>query len=153
MGTATIAQRMEMIQWCIFLYYSCIDFSRCGMNSFSPAISQENACVCPCVQLCLTLCDPLDCSSPGSSVQGISQAKIVTGVGCHFLLQGIFLHQGLNPHLLHWQANSLLLSHLRSLQFSSVAQLCLTLSDPMDCSTPDFPVHHQLPELAQTYVH
>ena len=35
-------------------------------------------------------------------------------------------------------------------QFSSVAQLCSTLCDPMDCSTPGFPVHHQLPELAQT---
>ena len=32
-----------------------------------------------------------------------------------------------------------------SVQFSSVAQLCLTLCDPMDCSTPGFPVHHQLP--------
>ena len=34
-----------------------------------------------------------------------------TGVGCHFLLQGIFLTQGLNPHLLHWQVDSLPLSH------------------------------------------
>ena len=38
-------------------------------------------------------------------------------------------------------------------QFSSVVQLCLTLCDPMDCSTPGFPVHHHLPELAQNYVH
>ena len=38
-------------------------------------------------------------------------------------------------------------------QFSSVTQSCLTLCDPMDCSTPGFPVHHQLPELAQTHVH
>ena len=38
-------------------------------------------------------------------------------------------------------------------QFSSVAQSCLTLCDPMDCSTPGFPVHHQLQELAQTHVH
>ena len=38
-------------------------------------------------------------------------------------------------------------------QFGSVAQLCLTLADPMDCSTPGFPVHHQLPELTQTHVH
>ena len=37
--------------------------------------------------------------------------------------------------------------------FSSVAQLCLTLCNPTDCSTPGFPVHHQLLELAQTYVH
>ena len=35
-----------------------------------------------------------------------------TGVGCHFLLQGIFPTQGSNPHLLHWQVDSLLLSHL-----------------------------------------
>ena len=38
-------------------------------------------------------------------------------------------------------------------QFSSVAQSCPTLWDPMDCSTPGFPVHHQLLELAQTHVH
>ena len=36
---------------------------------------------------------------------------------------------------------------------SSVAQLCPTLSDPMDCSTPGFAVHHQLPELTQTHIH
>ena len=37
--------------------------------------------------------------------------------------------------------------------FSSVAQLCTTLCDPMDCSLPGFPVHHQLPESTQTHVH
>ena len=36
---------------------------------------------------------------------------------------------------------------------SSVTHLCLTLCDPMDCSTPGFPVHHQLPEPIQTHVH
>ena len=40
-----------------------------------------------------------------------------------------------------------------NIQFSSVAQSCLTLCDPMDCSTPGFPVLHQLLELAQTHVH
>ena len=38
-------------------------------------------------------------------------------------------------------------------QFSSVAQSCLTLCDPMNHSTPGLPVHHQLPESTQTYVH
>ena len=38
-------------------------------------------------------------------------------------------------------------------KISSVAQLCLTLCDLMDCSTPGFPVHHQLPEIPQTHVH
>ena len=40
-----------------------------------------------------------------------------------------------------------------SVQFSSVAQSCLTLCDPMDCSTPGFPVHHQLPVLATCNKH
>ena len=38
-------------------------------------------------------------------------------------------------------------------QFSSVAQSCLTLCNLMDCGTPGFPVHHQLPEFTQTHVH
>ena len=38
-------------------------------------------------------------------------------------------------------------------QFTLVAQLCPTLCDPMDCSMPGFPVHHQLPEFTQTQVH
>ena len=42
---------------------------------------------------------------------------------------------------------------LYMIQFSSVSQLYPTLCDPMDCSTPGFPVHHQLPELAQTHVY
>ena len=44
-------------------------------------------------------------------------------------------------------------SILEIFQFSSVTQLCPTLCDPIDCSTPGFPVHHQLPELALTHVH
>jgi len=40
-----------------------------------------------------------------------------------------------------------------SVQFSSVAQSCPTLCDPMNCSTPGLPVHHQLPEFTQTHVH
>ena len=39
------------------------------------------------------------------------------------------------------------------IQFSSVAQACPALCDPMDCSTPGLPVHHQLTELSQTHVH
>ena len=42
---------------------------------------------------------------------------------------------------------------LLSVQFSSVAQSCLTLCDPMNHSTPGLPVHHQLPEFTQTHVH
>ena len=49
------------------------------------------------LQLCPTLCDPMDCSLPGSSVRGDSLGKN-TRMGCHDLLQGIFPTQGLNPH-------------------------------------------------------
>ena len=44
-------------------------------------------------------------------------------------------------------------SQFSSIQFSSVAQLCLTLCDPMDHSTPGLPVHHQLLEFTQTHIH
>ena len=65
--------------------------------------------VCGC--LCVAPCNPMDCclhpttlfcpwGSPGEN----------TGVGCRFLLQGVFLTQGLNPDVLHWQVNSLPLS-------------------------------------------
>ena len=42
---------------------------------------------------------------------------------------------------------------MNHLAFSSVAQLCLTLCDPMNCSMPGLPVHHQRPEFTQTHVH
>ena len=57
------------------------------------------------LQLSPAPCDPVDCSPPGSSVRGDSPGKN-TGVGCHALLQGIFLTQGSDPHLLHWLAGS-----------------------------------------------
>ena len=112
------------------------------------------------LQSCLTLCDPMDCSLPGSSVHGDSLGKNI-GVGCHAPLQGIVSTQGLNPHLLcllHWQVASLPLAppgkpHIYTYQFSSVAQSCPTLCDPVNRSTPGLPVHHQLPEFTQTHVH
>ena len=62
----------------------------------------------------LTLCGPMDCSPPDSSVHGILQGKDTgvspgknPGVACHFLLQGMFPTQGLNPGLLLRQVDSL----------------------------------------------
>ena len=60
-------------------------------------------CLYVCVkslQLCLTLCNTIDCSPPGSSVHGDSPGEN-TGVGCHALLQGIFPTQVSNLGLLH----------------------------------------------------
>ena len=70
----------------------------------------EVSCCVSC-SVCPTLCEPMDCSPPvGSFIHGVFQAK-KTGAGCHFLLQGIIPTQGWNRHLLHWQVDSLLLSH------------------------------------------
>ena len=107
-------------------------------------------------QLCPSLCDPMTCSLPGSSVHDEN-----TGVSCHALLQGILLTQVLNARLLcllHWQAGSLPLSAtwiaiykywIRSDQSLSHVRLC----DLMNCSTPGLPVHHHLSEFTQTHVH
>ena len=75
-------------------------------------------CYCLVPKFCATLFDPMDYSLPGSSVHGISPGKN-TGVGCHFLLWGIFLTQGSNPRLLPWQVYSLLLSHQGSPIFTT----------------------------------
>ena len=81
---------------------------------------------------CPTLCNPVDCGLPGFSVRerGVSRQEywsILANTGCHTLLS--------------------------SVQFSSVAQSYPTLCDPMNCSMPGLPVHHQLPEVAQTHSH
>ena len=61
-------------------------------------------------QLCPILCSLMDCNLPGFSVHGDSPGKN-TGVGCHALLQGIFLTQGLNPGLPHCRQILHCLSH------------------------------------------
>ena len=76
-----------------------------------------------------------------------------TGVSCHFHLQGIFPTQGSNPHLLHWQADSLPLSYQGISQCTGqspkqgcvCAQLCPTLCNPMDCGLPGSSVHGTFP--------
>ena len=67
-------------------------------------------CCCLVTKSCLILCDTMCCSPPSFPVCGISQARILEWVAISFP-QEIFLTQGSNPHLLHWQADSLPLSH------------------------------------------
>ena len=66
--------------------------------------------LCWVAQSCPTLCDPMNCSPPGSSVHGDSPGKN-TGVCCHALLQGIFPMQGSNPGFLHCRQIRYHLSH------------------------------------------
>ena len=60
-------------------------------------------------------------------------------------------HPGIEPDL--WQWKHRVLTTGLPVQFSSVAQSCLTLCNPMNCNTPGLPVHHQLPKFTQTHVH
>ena len=64
---------------------------------------------------CPTLCDPVDCLLPARLLCPRNSPGKNTGVGCHFLFQGIFPTWELNPHLLcllYWQEDSLPLSYL-----------------------------------------
>ena len=64
---------------------------------------------CWVTSLCPTLCDPVDCSPPGSAIHGIFQARILEWVAISSP-GNLFLTQGRNPCLLHWQVDSLWLS-------------------------------------------
>ena len=82
------------------------DFSTywlCSLRSFKSVLCMSVSFpVHARMQTCLILCDPIDCSPPGSSVHGDSPGKN-TGVGCHALLQRNFLTHILNPGLLHYR--------------------------------------------------
>ena len=80
----------------------CLD---CGANYTTIC-----AVLCLVTQSCLTFCNPMDCSPPGSSVHGDSPGKN-TGVGCHALLQEIFPIQELSPGLPHCRRIFYHLSH------------------------------------------
>ena len=67
--------------------------------------------VCLVAKLCLIYCEPVDCSLPGSSVQGISQAARILN-GLLFPPPEDLPDPGSNLSLLHWQVDSLSLSHL-----------------------------------------
>ena len=65
-------------------------------SAVADALKQpRNALFLLVTQLCLTLCDPMDCSPPGSSVHGILQARILEWVGCHSCLHQIFPTEGI----------------------------------------------------------
>ena len=98
-----------------------------------------------CILSGVQVCNPWDNRPPGSSVHGILQVRVLewnfagknTGVGSHFLLQEIFLTQGLNPCLwclLHWQADSFPLHHLGSPWYQR--KLCLSMSRGNECPRP-----------------
>ena len=80
----------------------------------SPSYKDLDDGICCCCSFITksspTICDSMNCSPPGFSVHGISQARIPEWVAISFT-KGIFQTQKSNPHLLHWQAGSLPLNH------------------------------------------
>ena len=121
----------------------------------------------------------MGCSLPGFSLHGILQARVLEWVAISFSRvayqappsmrfsrqeywnelpfpsPGDLPNPGIEPGSLAFQADALTSEPplFSSVQFSSEAQLCPTLCDPMNRSTPGLPVHHQLPELTQIHVH
>ena len=75
-------------------------------------IQNKVTCESEVAQLCPTLCGPMDCSLPVSTVHGIFPGRN-TGVGCHFLLQGIFLTQDSKLGLMYCRQTLYHLSHKR----------------------------------------
>ena len=101
----------------IFFYLAVFDVNRSSnticsnLKSLRYILISKTHCCCLLVKLCLTLLQ-----SHGLQLTRLLCPRDFSGknrgMGCHFLLQGTFLIQRLNPHLLHWQADSLLLNHL-----------------------------------------
>ena len=107
--------------------------------------------LCVWAQSCLTLCDPMDCSPPGSSAMGCSRQGHWSGLPFSPLRD--YSPPGDWTHASMSSAFAGRFFTTQSVQFSSVAQSCLTLCDPMNRSTPGLPVHLQLLEFTQIHVH
>ena len=92
----------ECVYVCVYIYMVCVFIYTSNVYMCLCVHTYTHRCVfvSSVAQSCLTLYDPMHCSLPGSSVHGDSPDKN-TGVGCHSLLQGIFLTQGLRPGFPH----------------------------------------------------
>ena len=114
-------QNHEMIHFCCFKPLRLRYFALAALENQSASLSQLAQVSCPlkigCLtpnstsevaQLCLTLCDPME---PTRLLHPQNFPSKSTGVGCHFLLQGIFLTQGSNPGLPHCRQTLYRLSH------------------------------------------
>jgi len=153
------------------------------MYSWRNAYIYMCVCVCVCAymyvlvsQSCPTLCDTTDCSPPGSFLHGIPQSRILEWVAIPLSrasswprgqtqvssIVGRFftiwaMREALYMCIYIWNVDALcniyIYIYISLSQIRSVAQSCPTLCDPMNCSTPGLPVHHQLLEFTQTHVH
>ena len=125
-----------------------------------PTGPMQSVCVCVCVCVCVSH------SVMSNSLQhhGLQPSRLLcpqdfpgknTGVGCHFLLQRIFPTEGLNSCLLHWQVDSLQLSHLGSPAQHSMLfyYLQLPVSRPKGHQCPNCNCHSSLPGPEKLHPH
>ena len=104
------------------------------------ALSLTIPCVCLVTQLCPTLCDPMDCSPPGSSVHGDSPGKN-TGGGWLCSPPGDLPNPGIEPRSPALKADSLPTEPQGRLDILWLSSLMLILCDPMHCDLLDSSVH------------
>ena len=119
---------------------------------------------CSVTKLCLTLCHPMNCSTPcfftiSKSLLKLMSIELMMPSSHLTLCHPFLLLSSVFPSIRVFPMSQLFVSHGQnigasaSLSVSSVAQSYPALCNPMDCCMPAFLVHHQLPELAQTHVH
>ena len=118
-------------------------FSHLISFSFSYLLS-----VCLCFSLCFGIPDHLTCLL--RNLYADQEATVRTG---HRTTNWLQIGKGVLQGCILSTCLFNLYAEFSSVQFSSVAQLCPTLCDPMECSMPGFPVHYQFPKFTQTYVH
>ena len=101
------AKGLRTFRW----YFNLINWPNCCPKQLNFLAAFKYVCfaVLNC-SVCLTFCNPMECSPPGSSGRGVFSNQNI-GVGCQALLQGIFLTQGSNPGLLHCRQILYCLSH------------------------------------------
>ena len=128
-----------------------------SLGKMQGSLKTGDAVLGSAAQSCPALCDPMDCSPPGSSVR-ILQAGMLEWAAMSSP-PGDLSYSRIKPGSPALHVDSVPAELPRkppkwgSVQFSSVAQSCPTLRDPMNYSTPGLPVHHQLLELTQIHVY
>ena len=112
----------------IFMYkYECLIFLNCSFRKKWISIILV-LLLFLVAQSCLSLCDPMDCNSPDSSVHANSPGK---NTGSHALLQGVLPTQGSNPGLLHYRQ---ILYHLSHQEISLIPKCCVKYYTTTCCS-------------------
>ena len=148
---ASNSHRLSILHMVMYMFQCyCFKLSH-PLLLLSPKVCSLHLC-----SLCCPICRIIDKDYSYVWSLPLKKKLPIQGYHIHFKLQNHIWGSNnlelLLNQLLKMSLQTIILSYF-NFQFSSVTQPCPTLCIPMDCSTPGFPVHHQLPELAPTHVH